>query len=351
MYIIEETDFIMLPLAYNDFCEDVISISQTGTFAGEISLDRVLSASSVQKIVSFIAEDMKGKENCYVIDMRNLISYAEHSFTQFQKIIDANIIFFGASDETGIKLSEDIPDKLLDLNDKMKGTKRLSKETICQIQSKIEKIYLNETAKIVRWMSHKITSDESDKLTPLDSSGVFCNMYVNAKKLFLDPEKYYFILYQMILRVAKHKGQIDALISASRNGANLANTIGWLLDIKVIHCITLGPKFSLSMQNINKDIRKRKNYFYIFDFMCLGTEVKVLNAILAVKGAKLIGGMGIANYIAIDQSSVQGVISKMDTLIDTRTAKLDYKIAGTKDDILKLLREGEGKDESGLQKI
>lgn len=351
MYIMDETDFIVLPLAYNDFCEDVISISQTGTFTGEISLERVLSASSIHKIISFISEDMKGKDRCYVIDMRNIISYAEHSFTQLQKIIEANIIFFGASDETGIKLNEDIPGKLLDLSDKMKGTKRLRKEAICQIQTKVEKIYLNETAKIVRWMSHKITKIESEKITPLDSSGVFCNMYVNAKKLFLDPDKYYFILYQMILRIAKYKEQIDALISASRNGANLANIIGWLLNIKVVHCITLGPKFSLSMQNINKDIRKRKNYFYIFDFMCLGTEAKVLNAILAVKGARLIGGMGIANYIAIDKSSGQGVISKMNTLIDTHTANLDYKIAGTKEDILKLLREGEEKDESGLQKI
>lgn len=351
MYIINETDFILLPLAYIDFCEDVISISQTGTFEGEISLERVLSAISVQKIVSFIEEDMKEKDICYVIDMRNIISYAEHSFAQLGKLVEANIIFFGASDETGIKLNEDLPNKLLDLSDKMKGTKQLSKKAICEMQIRVEKIYLNETAKIVRWMSHKIKKNESDKLTPLDSSGVFCNMYVNAKKLFLNPEKYYFILYQMILSVAKYKDQIDALISASRNGANLANIIGWLLNIKVVHCITLGPKFSLSMQNINKDIRKRKNYFYIFDFMCLGTEAKVLNAILAVKGARLIGGMGIANYIAIDKSSEQGVISKMNTLIDTRTANLDYKIAGTKEDILKLLEEGEEKDGSGLQKV
>lgn len=353
MYIIKQEKFILFPLAYNEFCKDISSICKTGTFAGGVHIERVLNVDSIKDIISFIEQNSKIEDIFYVIDMRNIVSYVEHSFSLLKELKDYKIIIYGAKGDVEKKIDDDLGGNIIPLMKNIKATTNIDKSCVKKLEKEIESVYITETAKIVQWMSRNISPEQYDELMPLDSSGVYCNMYVDAKKLFLDPTKCYFILYLMILEVAKYKNknEIDALISASRNGANIANIIGWLLDIKVVHCINLGPKFSLSMQNINKDIRERKKYFYIFDFMCLGTEVKVLNSILTVKGARLEGGMGIANYIVISHSNKEGVIGKMHTLIDTKSAGLDYKIAGTKEDICTALRKGKNKDESGIRKI
>lgn len=350
MYIIDEKDFVLIPLAYNDFCDDVMAISETGVFAGTISTKRILSVQSVKRVYNYIEKQDRNSEIYYVIDFRNIISYAERIFGCFSELPHSHIIFYGLNSDLKSKLEEDLSGIIFPFQGQTLGMDKNSEKFLDSNKAKIENIYRNEASRIIRWMACTIRKNEP--LIPLDSSGIFCNMYVNIKRLFLDPDKYYFIVYLMILEIIQYKNNIDALISASRNGANLANIIGWLLDIKVVHCINLGPKFSLSIKNVNKDIRKRKKYFYIFDFMCLGTEAKVLNAILMIKDARLVGGMGIANYVPFNSPVAEkSVIGKMKTIMDTREAELEYKIAGTKEEIARMLIERESTDESRMDKV
>lgn len=345
MYIIRKKKFLFLPLAYNDFCDDINSICQLGTFTGTICIQRIINAEVINRVKDFIERNAfaSGENWMYVIDMQNIISYADHAFEYLRKISDAPILICNISRENMENIKEDLQYRYFEIDRSTVSVNVDLSKVYQQIEGEISGIYHDEVCNIVKWMTVRVKEEDIPNLKPLDSSGVYCNMYVNAKKLFLKPENYNFILYQMVKEVSIYRDEIDALVSSSRNGANLANLIGWLLNIKVIHCINLGPRFSLSTYKIRKDIRKNKKYLYIYDFMCLGTEVKVLNTILGVRDAQLIGGVGIANYIDLEDSGGQkSVLGKMKSLIDIKKAGIPYKIAGTKEEIkAKLVKEGD----------
>ena len=225
------------------------------------------------------------------------------------------------------------------------------KDSYSAYYDEIHNIYHNETVTIVQWMKQCVTKESVKNIKPLDSSGIYCNMYINAKRLFIDPDKYYFIIYQMICMIASSNQNFDALVSASRNGANIASIIGWLLNKKVIHCTSLGPKFSLAPNLIYKEIRHKKRYAYIFDFMCLGTEAKLLNALLNSKGANLVEGFGIANYINLEHNLQFSVLNKMNSLVDVQKEKIGYRIAGSKEEIEEMLIEESEEYVSGLCRV
>ena len=168
----------------------------------------------------------------------------------------------------------------------------------------------------------------------LDSSGLYGNMYISSKKLFTKPESYFQILYGMALETEKI-GEFDSFISSSKNGAILAGILGAMLGKKVVHIRGVGPRYSMYFGNIQKEIKKGKSYVYVFDFVCTGTELKILSALVNANDAYLIGGVGIAEY----EGNIEGkkfFMKNINPLITTKEAGLKYKIAGSKEDVRKL---------------
>lgn len=354
MYVMEHKRFVLIPIAYNDFYKDIQKIKIQGEFSPPISVERFLNEQDFDKVISYVVSDAieGGNDKVYVIDMRDIISYKEKIFAKLVHHKNLPIVIMNINNKIRNYIREDLKDILIEVEEEIIAINEEARERFLFLGHEIKNAYHSENCNIVRWMTDNIKENDMDALHPLDSSGIFCNMYVNAKKLFRDPDRYSFIVYEMIRSISKRKTEIDALVSASRNGANLASVIGWLLGIKVVYCANLGPKFSLMTYNIERNIRKNKKYFFVYDFMCLGTELKVLNAIIGVRGAFLIGGMGIANYISPTEEELQySVLGKMDSLIDVKKENIGYKIAGTKQEIKLLLMEGEEKYVSRLQRI
>ena len=89
----------------------------------------------------------------------------------------------------------------------------------------------------------------------------------------------------------------------------------------------------------------------IYDFLCLGTEAKLLNALLGLKGANLTAGYGVANYCGSDNAYGDSVMKRMYGLVNIRDAGFGYRIAGTRDEIKNMLIEKGEDDEPGLYKI
>ena len=168
----------------------------------------------------------------------------------------------------------------------------------------------------------------------LDSSGLYGNMYISAKKLFVKPEAYFQILYGMALETEK-LGEFDSFISSSKNGAVLAEILGAMLGKKVVHIRGVGPRYSMYFGNIQKEIKKGKSYVYVFDFVCTGTELKILSALVNANDAYLIGGVGIAEYEG-EMEEKNSFMEKINPLITTKEAGLNYKIAGCREDVRKL---------------
>ena len=336
MYIIKEKKFILIPLAYNEFCNDIKSLSDSPKYEGEIQIERIIGSCTVESIVEYCNRD---KDATYVIDMKNIVLYENKIFKKLLELDDAKIIIVNIKDSLIESIKEDLNNKYEQIDVGVLCSNDSISSAYNDLKTEINNIYHKETVAIVQWMRQCVTKENVKDIKPLDSSGVYCNMYINAKQLFIAPDKYCFIIYQMICAIVTSTQRIDALVSASRNGANIACVIGWLLNKKVIHCTSLGPKFSLATNMVYKDIRKNNKYAYIFDFMCLGTEAKLLNAILNSKGAILVEGFGIANYINLDGNSGLSVLGRMKSLVDVQNENFGYKIAGSKEEIEDMLIE------------
>lgn len=351
-YVIKRGDFVLIPIAYNNFYYDLRSIREAGNFKGAISIERIINWDDINTIVQLIAE-IKKKWNeitTFVLDMNYIRSCSDRAMVRLLELNDVAIIVDSINQKIKERIREDLEEEAILLGDTAVGMGKNVRELYKKLKFEIECAYSLEIKSIVTGMTKCVKKEEMESLRPLDSSGVYCNMYVDAKRLFLEPDKYLFIVYQMIKEIKGYEEKVDALICASRNGANLAALIGWLLNIKVVYCENLGPRFALFTEGVRKEIRERKRYFFIFDFMCLGTELKVLNTIIGIKGAELVGGMGVANYMDIHEKEPKTVLSKMKTLLNLQEARIDYKIAGTKEEIEKLL-VGEKMYESGLLRL
>jgi len=335
MYVIKDTKFILIPLAFNEFCNDISSLRDSSKYVGKIHSRRIVDKNVLTDVINYCAcnDDVP-----IVIDMNNIISYCNRDFNRLLSLSCSKIII------TRIDIN------LIDrVNEDLKGHYIKNKNALCSSDEMVDFYKHNkdditnidhiEILNVVQWMKQCVNKENITELRPLDSSGVFCNMYINVKKLFVDPLNYYYVIYQMICMIDNSNIAFDALVSVSRNGANIAEIIGWLLNKKVIYCPSLGPKFSLATYMVENKIRKNGKYVYIFDFMCLGTEAKMLNALLSFAGANLVGGFGIANYIDLEQRYQFSVINKMNSLIDVQREKIGYRIAGSKEEIGDMLVE------------
>lgn len=354
MRIIKREKCSLIPVAYNIFCEDIASLVEGGKGIKEsITIERYLSGKEMHRILKYLKKENTNTEadkSIYVIDMVNIMSYENRLFSQL-KDSSYDVAIVNMNPDVYSRVKEDVEGAYIIKPEGFFSNAQVEVQ-YAKRRNEIKDIYHREAVNIVKSITEIIDEKDLTNLRPLDSSGVYCNMYINVKKLFLMPEKYYFIIYQMICMIKKDDLEVDAFISASRNGANLANIIGWLMGKKVIHCTNLGPKFSLASPNMSDDIRKDKKYIYIFDFMCLGTEIKVLNALLSIKQAELVKGYGIGNYIHIDENTNQfNAMNRVRTLVDVQKETFGYQIAGTRDEIKKLLKEEGFIHESGIQRI
>lgn len=334
MYVFKYEKFTLIPLAYNEFCNDIESIRESKKYDGDIQIERVIDAVTLDNILKYCNNEEK---TLYVIDMKYIISYEDKVFRNLLQHSNLKIIIVNIADYLIDGISEDLDDKYTLVENNHLCSDSSLEYAFLENYRAISDIYYKENVAIVYWMKKNVTEESIETLEPLDSSGIYCNMYINAKRLFIEPDKYCYIIYQLICMIKSSDEEFDALVSASRNGANIASIIGWLLNKKVIHCTSLGPKFSLAARSINKDIRKNGKYVYIFDFMCLGTEAKMLNALLSFRGASLIGGYGIANYVNLTIGTKYSVLAKVRSLVNVQEEGIGYRVAGTKEEIKEML--------------
>lgn len=187
-----------------------------------------------------------------------------------------------------------------------------------------EKLINEHLARIVKKI---VTRREHREM--LSSSNIYTNHYVDVKRLFMQPENLNIILYYMAKRLAPKKLEYDAIVSTSKNGAVLSTLVGQLLNKDVVHCVNVGPQFALPIQAVEETFQKHKRYIYVCDFICLGTEVKLLHALMTSRQAIFVGGVGIANYIPLcneDLKKAHSPLASVSCLVDLISAGIPYEI-------------------------
>lgn len=197
----------------------------------------------------------------------------------------------------------------------------------------VERLYQEK----VRELLGSVTYPEKDASgepteTKLESSGVFVNSYVALKDLFLHMDKALFIVYEMARRIhtkyptaAERKNK--TFISCSKTGAAYASLLSMLLNMRAVYCKSVGPKFALDTARLESEIQAGQDYIYVFDFLCMGTEAKILHALISCLGGNLLYGIGAANYLDITAEEFHdSFFSKLETLSDIQSAVTGYRV-------------------------
>lgn len=323
MLIYEDDKFIMVPMAMNAFYHSIPAEEKNITYAKNISV----SGDFLEKLQGFFAELPAEKE--IILDMSNV----DYAFKAFEKMKDVtrSLIFMNIdSSFLQDKLQDNLPEIRFGQDRTDAVLNRNYDNAVEQVCSKYAKVLTHKV--FVQIIKGLIDEMPQEPISPirLDSSGLYSNMYVNIKRLFLCPENYYAVLYGLAQKVDESKIEFDGFVSSSKNGAIIANLLGMMLNKKAIHIMGVGPKYAMGIGNLQKEIKKHKNYIYVFDFRCTGTEMKILSALINTNEAYMKGAIGIAVY------KVDAEADNMMYLVDIQKEGIPYKIAAEKEDIIKL---------------
>lgn len=326
MYIIEEENIDIVPVDFNVFYNMAKEYKKNIRFSREYTI----SESFFNELCYYISDS---SNEIIALDMENIVSYPTRMFSRLEKCLK-KIVFYNIENvKVKQMLTEDL-EELVWIDDTIayyfdNDGQNISKMVINSCEKTREKEVKRIVSSIVR--------SEEGKGQLLESSGLYSNCYVDIKKLFFNVDNYYYIVYSLA-KVISDKTlnmQIDAFVSASKNGAILANILGGLLDIKEVHLIGVGPKYSMELGDSVECLKQGKRYAYIFDFMCTGTELKIVSALINSKKAYLPYAAGIAKYKK-EMNSCN--IESMDILVDTDDLNIEYKIVGEKEDLKLVMR-------------
>lgn len=314
MVVIKKDDFTLIPMDYNSFLNSITQYRRDIKYTKEYSISERVFERLVYEISNSDDDDV------VVVDMANIISYPSRAFCKLSDM-KKPIVFYEASYE---KLRKMLEEDLADVKYfEELGLYVLNLDNI----SIIEKIpclmlaYRREhEVDIVKTL---IDAGEC----PLESSGLVSNYFVNTKKLFYNVDNYNYVVYSLAAMICEKikKYSIDAFVSSSKNGAVIASILAGMLDVKEVHLIGIGPKYAMELGDSIDCIKKKKRYAYIFDFMCTGTELKIVSSLINAKEAFMPYAAGIARYSG---TNVNSLFAKIDVLVDTDSLKIDYKILG-----------------------
>lgn len=318
MYSFDNDNLSIVPIDFNVFFYTAKEYKKNIRYSREC----IVSENFFHDFEFYIA---KNEIEIIAVDMKNVVSYPTHLFSRLNKYLDKLIFFNVDSEKVRQMLSEDL-ESLMWHRDNIGFS---CKETTT-VEEVVDNGCFNARKKEEYRIIKDIVKNEEDKVQLLDSSGLYSNCYIDVKKLFANVDNFYYIIFCLAEQINKFSGQIDAFISSSKNGAILANILGGLLDIKEVHLIGVGPKYSMELGDSVDCIKEGKRYVYIFDFMCTGTELKIVSALINSKKGYLPYAAGIAKY---KKDADFRILRKLVVLADTKEIGINYKIAGDKEDI------------------
>lgn len=277
------------------------------------------------EVCSYIANN---KTQYFVIDMKNIVSYPTKMFVRLEEYL-RNVFFCNVENENiKMRLCEDLS-SLEWIDETSAGYKECTQSEINEFKKyDYSQVRKKEQCRIIA----DIVRCEERNCIFLESSGLYSNCFVNIKQLFRDVPHYYFITFCLaeLIYPDISKNGIDALVSSSKNGAIIANVLGGLLDVKEVHLIGAGPKFSMEIGDSIECIKKGKKYAYIFDFLCTGTELKMASALINSKKAHMDYAAGIAEY---KRDVELFAVKKKVVLVNTEEMHVDFLVVGKKCDL------------------
>lgn len=160
----------------------------------------------------------------------------------------------------------------------------------------------------------------------LESSGVFSNMRINLKNMFYRVKEFKYAVYLLAKMVTCHEN-VDGLIATSKNGTAFASVIGDILGLKVLY-FNIGQMFE-ETYNCSPKIKMGETYIHIYDMICVGSETKVLNALVNAQGGSVLQSIGIVclpDLEIVKKMNSYSSMNHVECLINQKQLSRKYEI-------------------------
>lgn len=330
LFIIKKENCEIIPLAYNIFIYNMTSIERLPYYEKNISLQDKFS----EVLESFLEDHYKkAPHSVVVIDFKNIYSCNRPFENITNRDILKKVIFVNVNDNDELSIKK----RLKTCIPELKEYKNNGVNCLCIFQSVISEVEMFNFKVLYDDYILKLLADSgsiidhSKSWLYLDSSGIYSNYYIRMKNIFYYPNMYTYVIYRLVEHISEFQdfNKIDALISTSKTGGIIATLVGAMLNKKVIHCLGIGPKNVADIENINEKIRPGKCYYLILDFICLGTEVKIINTIVTCLKASIIGGVAVSSYLDIQGNSdyITSSLGKVFPLSNINKCGIDFKVS------------------------
>lgn len=299
---------------------NVIDYFQMEANEGEAQPTREFVTNSA--VIAILDEIKNSDSDIIIIDLEEIAS-ADKVFHYFVEI-DKAVLLINISEKLRSIINSEFGGN--NIWEKWYGENTLVLSCKTQMLQSIDKeSFINEcstiyTTKLVEILLAKDIYLDLNKYN--ESSNVYLSNYVNVKKIYAKPDMLNFCLYGLYRYILKHNNEFDGFVCTSNNGAVLATVLGAIFRKKVLYLLNLGPKVIIKEKDLWKKIEKHNKYFYVYDVLCLGTELKILNVILNMHRAELVGGIGIGRVLPLERYS-QDI--KYEALVDITKFKSDFK--------------------------
>lgn len=239
-------------------------------------------------INTYMQECVNDTSSTYIFDFDNIRYIRDRGFENFFEYIkNMKCKFILANIEHESPLDRAIKN---DIGKKMYETKTRGEKTNYVVGIRFEEDIGICIDRIVKQYFSKLITEKCISTGPeyLFSSGVYSNMQISIKKLFEDTVNFRYLIYLLYMQIRIRK--YDGLIATSKNGVAIASVLGDLLGCQVLY-LNIGQMFEEAKDSYVR-ISPGGKYIHIYDMICLGSEAKVLNALVSAQGGTIVQAVG-----------------------------------------------------------
>lgn len=182
-------------------------------------------------------------------------------------------------------------------------------------------IHKNYISKVVK--EEALKDNRSD--VPFGSTPVYSEKYFNAKSIYICQPVFNVFVDSMVRAInSADFASFDMIVSSSYGGSFLAGPVAHLLGVPM-HClIDIGPKVKFK-HGLEWDSGQNKKCLLVADMICMGTELRVTQALLSTIGSKIVGCASIARYNHHDSVKCISLLDKNDMESIGYSISLDKK--------------------------
>lgn len=139
------------------------------------------------------------------------------------------------------------------------------------------------------------------------SSSVYLESYVDVKEFIsLDYNFTIFSVYKLALQLKEKWLSTPTfddpiLVCQNSNSAFIASLLSGLLSLDILILDKIGPINKL-YKRLGSTIIENKNYIIVSDFVCLGTEVKIVKNLIEFSGGKYLGNVSLIRVETLEST-------------------------------------------------